>query len=269
MNKLTISASSLLGNRSLILEMVKRDIVGRYKGSFFGLMWSFFNPLLMLGVYTFAFGYVFKSKWLGVDNGTFGFAVALFPALLVFNYFADCVSRAPVLIVANASYVKKVVFPLEILAVNNSISGLFHLLIGLIVWFIMFLVVTQRFPSVNLLLFPLTLAPLILFTLGLSWFFSALGVYFRDLQQLLGIITSAMLFISPVFYPVSNVPGLIGDAIWINPMTSFIEINRNLLLYGLLPSASHFLLVVIGSIIALLSGAWFFEHTKQGFADVL
>jgi len=252
----------------LVVEMARRDVVGRYRGSVFGLLWSFFNPVFMLIVYTFAFGVLFKSRWPGFSDDKFGYAVVLYSALLVFNFFTECVNRAPSLILQNANYVKKVVFPLEILPVVALISSLFHFIVGVCVWLIAHVVFIGSL-NASLLFLPFGMLPLVLFTSGCSWFLSALGVYLRDVGQVVGVITSALIFLAPVFYPLDSVPVGIRFAIQLNPMTYFVELFRGFMVYGRLPDLLQWATItLISAIFAVLCLRWF-RFVRKGFADVI
>lgn len=258
----------MLKHLDLIYGMAKRDVVGRYKGSALGLFWSLFNPLFMLAVYTFAFGFIFKARWPGLSDDPFSFALTLFPALLVFNYFTECVSRAPALITGNSSYVKKVVFPLETLPVMVAASALFHFFIGFFVWC---LAALSIFGTVNItvLLVPLAIVPLILFSLGCSWILASLGVYLRDVQQIVGVVTSAMIFLSPVFYSIQSVPEKYRGIVMANPLTHYVEMTRSLMVFGQPFLISEWLVLLLGSGSFALLGYWWFAVTRKGFADVL
>jgi lipopolysaccharide transport system permease protein len=259
---------SIYKHTSLIFSMARRDVVGRYNGSVLGLLWSMFTPLLMLAVYTFAFGYVFKSRWPGVSDNPSNFALTLFPALLVFNYFTECISRAPTLIVSNRSYVKKVVFPLEILPIIVSLSALFHFFVGFFVWCIVALVLTGGL-HLTLLFIPLVVLPLFFFSLGCGWILASLGVYLRDVQQIVNILTSALLFLSPVFFALDAIPEKFRSLMLLNPITHFVVMSRSAMVFGALPSLTEWLLVVSGSLGVAYAGAWWFSLTRKGFADVL
>ena len=155
-------------NRQLILQMIKREVIGRYRGSVLGLLWSFFNPVFMLIVYTFVFSVVLKARWNVGSDSKSEFALVLFAGLLVFNMFAECITRAPFLILSNVNYVKKVIFPLETLPIVAIGSSLFHTAASLTVWLIFYFVLFGT-PHITLFLIPIILFPLICFTLGLSW----------------------------------------------------------------------------------------------------
>ena len=260
--------SSLWTNRSLISQMTKREVIGRYRGSVMGLAWSFFNPVLMLAVYTFVFSEIFSARWVGVDTGKGGFAILLFVGMIVHGLFAECANRAPSLVMSNSNYVKKVVFPLEILPVITLGSALFHSCISLIV-----LVIAQLLISHTLfwtaLLFPLILVPLILGTLGISWLLASLGVYLRDVAQVITVLTTVLLFLSPVLYPVAALPEVYRPWLQMNPLTYIIEESRSVLLFGNLPHWDSLgIAIVIGAVIAAM-GFWFFQKTRKGFADVI
>lgn len=254
--------------RSLISQMTKREVIGRYRGSVMGLTWSFFNPILMLAVYTFVFSEIFKSRWVGVDTGKGGFAILLFVGMIVHGLFAECANRAPTLVMANSNYVKKVVFPLEILPLITLGSALFHSCISLAVLLAaQFLILGQLHWTA--LLFPLILAPLILATLGVSWFLASLGVYLRDVGHVITVFTTVLLFLSPVLYPVAALPDVYKPWLKLNPLTYIIEESRRVLLFGHVPHwESLAIAVVIGAVIACM-GYWFFQKTRKGFADVI
>jgi lipopolysaccharide transport system permease protein len=253
---------------SLVLTMVKRDVVGRYKGSFLGVLWSLFNPLLMLCVYTFAFGFIFKSRWSGYGNDPFSFALALFPALLVFNYVSDCVNRAPTLITGNPAYVKKVVFPLAALPVSICLSGLFHFFVGILVWMLAFFVI-EGWPHLTIFWLVPIVMPMLAFAFGVSCFLASLGVYFRDVQQITGVVTSALIFLSPVFYAMESIPERFRGLVALNPLTGFIEMSRSVMLYGQHPAWGVLLISFVVSAVVMFLGFSWFRFSRKGFADVL
>jgi lipopolysaccharide transport system permease protein len=258
-------------NRTLIARMTKREVVARYRGSVIGLAWSFVNPVLLLLVYTFVFTVVFKARWgetkLAIVNDG-GFAIMIFAGMIVHALFSECFIRSPGLITGNANFVKRVVFPLEVLSWVAIGSATFHAAVSLLVLLGGQLLWTGHIPLTAILV-PLVYLPLIILTLGLSWFVSASGVYFRDLSQVSGFISTILLFLSPVFYPLSSIPEAYRWAFYLNPLTFIIESSRELLLFGQLPSASElgaYYLVSVG--VAWLGFAWF-QKTRRGFADVI
>lgn len=248
--------------------MAWRDVAGRYRGSMLGLLWSFFNPLFMLAVYTFVFGVVFKFRAAGTGGGMAEFATFIFAGLTIFNLFAETLNRSPTLILQNVSYVKKVVFPLEILPVVTLLSALFHAVVSLLVLMVFHAVISGGVPYTVVFL-PLVLVPLILLTLGLSWFLASLGVYLRDVAQSIGILTSALLFLSAVFYPLSALPESVRVYEFLNPLAFIIEQTRAVLLRGELPDAWGMLAYTVASVLVAAGGLYWFQRTRRGFADVL
>jgi lipopolysaccharide transport system permease protein len=260
---------SLWQHRQLISQMTKREVVGRYRGSVMGLAWSFFNPILMLVVYTFVFSVVFKARWgVGGEESKVAFAIILFVGMIVHGLFAECVNRAPTLILSNINYVKKVIFPLEILPVIAMGSALFHTIISLVVLLGAFLVLGSSL-SWTVLYFPFVIFPLLLATMGFAWFLASLGVYVRDIAQITGLITTVMMFLSPVFFPLSSLPEKYQVWMQLNPLTFIIEESRRVMIFGQMPHFTGWIIYLLAStLIAWLGFAWF-QKTRKGFADVL
>lgn len=267
-SSLLFAGRSLARHWRLIYEMIKREVVGRYRGAVMGLLWSFFTPVLMLVVYTFVFGVVFKSRWVGSTGSQSQFAVILFAGMMVFNLFAECINRSPGLVLANPNFVKKVIFPLEILPVVAFGSALFHFFVSALVWLLFYLVVFGP-PSLDALLLPLVILPLALMCIGLSWGLASLGVYLRDVGQVIGVITTILMFLSPIFYSIESIPERFRDAMYISPITYFVEQTRDLLVWQ---RGMHWgawsKVMVLSTVIAALGFAWF-QKTRRGFADVL
>ena len=261
--------AALVRHRDLVWQMTKREIVGRYRGSFLGVAWSIFHPLLMLGVYTFVFSGVFKSRWrTGATDGTADFAVVLFAGMLVHGLFAECVNRAPGLVLANPNFVKKVVFPLEVLPWVTMGSALFHTGASLIVLLGGLVAGSLGVPP-TAVLFPVVIAPFVLLTMGVSWFLAATGVYLRDLGHSVGIATTVILFLSPVFYETSQIPDRYAWLIQLNPLTLIIEQSREVLVWGRLPNWTGLLGYLIVSLVVAQLGFRWFQKARRGFADVL
>ena len=260
---------SLWRNRQLILQMIKREVVGRYKGSVMGLTWSFFNPVFMLTVYTFVFSVIFKSRWgVDVDESKTQFAVVLFVGMIVHGLFAEVLNRAPSLILSNVNYVKKVIFPLEILPIIAMGAALFHALISLCVLLAAF-ALFNGYVHLTALYIPFVLSPLIILTLGLAWLLTSLGTFLRDVGQTIGIITTVMMFLSPVFFPVSAMPIEFRPWLMANPLTFVIEQAREVLIWGHMPDwAGLGIYMLVALLIAWIGYAWF-QSTRKGFADVL
>jgi lipopolysaccharide transport system permease protein len=233
-----------------------------------GLAWSFFNPLIMLTVYTFVFSVVFKARWSVAGENKVNFAIILFVGLIVHGLFAECINRAPSLILSNSNYVKKVIFPLEILPSVALGSALFHAGVSLVVLLATQLIINQRLPW-TVVIFPVILLPLLLATMGFGWLLSALGVYVRDIGQATSIFTTILMFLSPVFYPLSALP--IRYQLWVqlNPLTFIIEEGRNVLIFGKIPNWSGWIFALAASVFISAAGFWWFQKTRKGFADVL
>ena len=263
-------ARSLWRNRQLIVQMTKREVVGRYQGSAMGLAWSFLNPVFMLVVYTFVFSEIFKSRWGGIggDDSKTQFAVVLFVGMIVLSLFSEVLNRAPSLILSNVNYVKKVVFPIEILPVIAMGAALFHSFISLGVLLAAF-ALFNGYLHWTVVFTPLVLLPLVILTIGLAWMLASLGVFLRDVGQTIGIITTVLMFISPVFYPITAVPERFRPIIMANPLTFIIEQAREVLIWGHLPNWSGLgVYTLTATAIAWAGYAWF-QKTRKGFADVL
>jgi len=260
--------ASFWRNRQLIKALVQRDVIGRYKGSYLGILWSFFNPILMLAVYTFVFSVVFKARWSGISETKTEFALILFVGLIVFNLFSECITKAPNLIISNVNYVKKVIFPLEILPVVSLGSGLFHMIISLIVCSLFHLLFFGPMPW-SVLLLPLVLLPLIFFILGLSWCLASLGVYFRDISQVVMVSVPALMFLSPVFYSINSLPKWLQPILALNPVAPSIEFIRQIFIWGETPSWYFFSIYFFCTLIFSFISFMWFQLTRKGFADVL
>ncbi|WP_300731438.1 ABC transporter permease [Pseudomonas sp.] len=261
-------AASLWRNKNLIRTAVKRDVLGRYRGSVMGIIWSFLNPLLMLTVYTVVFSVIFKARW-GTGNGSrTEFALVLFAGLIVFNLFSECINRAPGLIVANPNYVKKVVFPLEILPWINLGAALFHSLISLVVWLLAYLVFFGV-PPATVLYLPLILLPFGLFIMGLSWLLAAVGVFIRDIAQFVGVLTTMLMFLSPIFYPASALPENFRSLLYLNPLTPVIEQTRDIIFWGRTPDFFMLGIYLLTATVIAWLGFAVFQKVRKGFADVL
>ena len=260
---------SLWRNRDLIWQMTRREIAARYRGSIIGLAWSFINPLLMLTVYTFVFSVVFKAQWrIGGNESRADFAIILFVGMIVFGLFAEMVNRAPTQIVSNTNYVKKVVFPLEILSLVSLGSVLFHSIVSLIVLLVAQLMINRAIPW-TVVLFPLVLLPLIFTSLGVAWFLAALGVYVRDIGQITTVLTTVLMFLSAIFYPISALPEKYQAWLRLNPLVLIISESRKVLIFGSLPDWSWLGLSWVMGLAIAFAGFWWFQKTRKGFADVL
>lgn len=259
---------SLTGNWHLLRQLVRRGVVGRYRGSIFGLAWSLLIPLLMLGVYTLVFGVVFKARWNHPGAAEANFGVILFSGMIVHALFTESMVMSPGLVTGNVQYVKKVVFPLEVLSWSAVFISLFQAAISFGV-LLLFMLVAGMPLHPTLLWLPVVLAPMVLMALGVSWLLAGASVYVRDLRQVIGILATVMLFISPVFYPVDRLPERWQALIYLNPISIIVDQVRNVVIYGLPPEWGGLgLYAVIAGLVAWL-GLAAFQRLRAGFADVL
>ena len=259
---------SLCRHREIVRMMIVRELASRYKSSLGGLAWSLLTPLLTLSVYTFVFSFAFPARWAGGQAGHLGFyALQIFTGLTVFGIFSESVSRAPNLVLTQPNFVKKVVFPVDILIWVSTGSVVFQTLVNAVVLLVGGVILTGSHWS--MLLFPIVVVPLLVMCMGFSWGLASLGVYVRDTPHVLGLVTSALLFLSPVFYPVDVIPQRFRWLYELNPIAITIEASRAVLLKGEMPDwwALGGLLVV-GLAVAQMGYLWF-EKTQRGFADVI
>lgn len=253
---------------SLTRELTKRDVLGRYRGASFGLLWSVLSPFLMLIVYSIAFGSVFKSRWPQQVDGGPDYTLILFVGLIVHGFFTECLTRAPSLVVGNPSYVKRVVFPLEILPWPMVLSAFFHLLMNLAVLLLLY-GLRYGVPSPTVLLFPLVMLPLALVGAGTGWLLASLGVYLRDISQITGVLSAAMLFLSSAVVPVETLSPRYQLVFRLNPLSFIIDQARNVALWNQMPDWRGLLLyTAVALLFCYVAHAWF-RATRSGFADVL
>jgi lipopolysaccharide transport system permease protein len=260
--------TSVWRHRGLIRSLVVREVAGRYRGSLFGILWSFFNPIFMLAVYTFFFSVVFRVRWQGGGESKAEFALVLFAGLIVFNFFAECVTRAPSLVLSNPNYVKRVAFPLEVLPWVGLGAAAFHLGASLVVWLVAYALLIGV-PHASFLYLPLVVVPLSLLILGLSWVLASLGVYLRDVAQVVGVATTALMFLSPIFYAAEALPEQYRVLLMLNPLTPAVEQTRALLYWGTGPDLTLLAAYLAGTAVAAWLGFAWFQRTRKGFADVL
>ena len=260
---------SILGQRELWWRLTQREVLGRYRGSALGLGWSFITPLAMLAVYTFVFSQVFNARWGGLEQaGPLGFAVNLFAGLIVFNLFSECILRAPVLIVSNPNYVKKVVFPLEILGCVTVGSAVFHAITSSIVLLIFEVIAYHRIP-LTILWLPIIWIPLIVGTLALTWILSAAGVFLRDIGQVTTVAVNMMMFLSPIFFPVSALPERWQPVLQLNPLAQVIEQTRRVTVQGVNPDSTYIVVGILLTIVVCEISFRTFTKSKKAFADVI
>ena len=255
--------------RHLIYQFTWREVTGRYKGSFIGLGWSFIQPLVMLCVYTFVFSVIFKARWgAGPDEGKAAFALTLFMGMITFGIFSESVNSAPLLVLSNVNYVKKVVFPLEILPFANFFSALINALFSLVVLLLGIIIVYHRIHW-TIILLPLVWLPLIFFTLGCGYFLASLGVFIRDVSTTVSLLTTISFFLTPIFYPVRAIPQQFRFFFQINPLAVYVEDSRRVVLWGILPDWPWFFCGLIFSVGVFVFGFTWFMKSKKAFADVI
>jgi len=253
--------------RSLVLELTKREFSGRYRGSFGGVVWSFVQPLFLLSVYTVAFGVILKSRW-GFSGGTADYALMLFAGLIVFNMFSEVLTKSTTLITSNPNFVKKVVFPLELLPIITVATALIHALIGIAVWLVGYLFLFGPL-NATVILFPLILICFVPVLFGLGCLLSALGVIVRDISHLMGMLNHTLLFLTPIFYSIEVAPPQLQNLLMLNPLTFVVEQFRLVLFYGQMPAMKGlFLYFVLASLFAYVSLV-LFRRLRPGFADMV
>ncbi|MER2543233.1 MAG: ABC transporter permease [Candidatus Accumulibacter phosphatis] len=252
----------------LIHQFAKREVLVRYQESVLGSIWAVVTPLLSLLVYTLVFRHVFKAQWGNAGESGLDFALNIYAGLSVFNFFSECLLRAPRLVAEQPNLVRKVVFPLEILPWVLAFSALFHLGIALVILIAVSGWMHHGWP-VSLLCLPLVWLPLLPLVLGVGWLFSALGVFLKDINQLLGVVVSLLMFLSPVFYPLESLPALWRPWMHLNPLALVMEATRDVVLNGRWPDWSSLTLVMGESLAVALLGAMFFRAARHEFADVL
>lgn len=259
---------TLWRHRGLIHRLARRELAARYRGSMLGLFWSVLTPFLMLAVYTFVFSSVFQTRWSSTSQNTGEYALFLFAGLTLFNILADNVNRAPGLILENTAYIKTVIFPLEVMPVVTVASALVSAGINLLVLMLFYGPVLGA-PPVTALLAPLVLVPFCLLVLGLCWFLSAAGVFLRDIKQFIAVLTTLLMFLSPIFYPAAAVPESLRPLLGLNPLAPLLEMWRACLFTGTAPDMLAFAkALAVGWGVAWAGHAWFIK-TRKAFADVV
>lgn len=255
-------------SRHLLLQLWKRDFASRYKNGLFGFTWAVLNPLMMLALYSFVFVSIFKMRWGSGPDVKGNFIILLFTGLMVHGFFAEFLTRAPLLVSSNSSYVKRVVFPLELLPLVPLLSALINLLIGIVLVSCL-LFYAQGYIPLTVVLLPIVLIPYVFLVLGISYFVSATGVYVRDMTHLVGIATTIAMFASPVLFPMENVPEKYRIILYLNPLTTVVVELRDVAVLGIIPDWRIWMLYSAASILIFLGGFSWFKVTRKGFADVL
>lgn len=258
----------IVHNRNLMSHLTRRDIVNRYKGSYAGIIWSFLNPLMLLSVYTFVFSVIMKSRWGMPGEGRLDFAIVLFAGLACYNMYADATNRSSNNIVENKNYVKKVIFPLAVLPVVLVNSSFFNGMMSYLI-LVSAVVFTKGIHSWGVLLLPLLFIPLYLMTLGVCYLISSVGVFVRDVAQIVTLFNMAFMFLSPIFFPLDRIPPSIRDVAALNPIAEIVTQIRNILIFDGDFYWTGFLVSLLISSVIFVVGVYVFDVLKKGFADVL
>jgi lipopolysaccharide transport system permease protein len=259
----------LMRHRELLFQLTRREILGRYRGSYLGVAWALLTPLASLAVYTFVFSYVFDARWTTASGepGLAGFAVILFTGIVTYNVFSESLVNSPYAVTKNPNYVTKVVFPLEILPVALVGAAVFHSFIGMAI--IVLALLMQGALSVTILYLPLVYLPLVAFTAGTCWAAAALGVFLRDIGHMAGVAVQLLFFLTPILYPVSALPEAAQPWMRLNPLATIVENFRRVVLWGQPPDWGWYALSLLGSIVVMLAGYACFTALRRAFADVI
>ncbi|MGH7369426.1 MAG: ABC transporter permease, partial [Candidatus Methylomirabilaceae bacterium] len=259
--------SGLYRHGALIRNFVKRDLQARYRGSAIGLMWSVVHPLVMLGLYTYIFSSILRVR-VGAAEGTGSFAIYLFCGLLPWNAFAEALNRSTGVVLEHANLIKRTIFPSQILPIYPVVSGIFNQLIGLGILLVALLVTSHPFSSL-LLLLPAVLLFQFALTVGLAWIVAGLTVFVRDLGQLVGMVLTIWVFLTPIFYPPTLVPEQLRFLLAANPMYALVESYRCLILKGQLPPSADLAVLAFVALPVFVLGYWMFTRMQGAFADVI
>ncbi|CNK27868.1 lipopolysaccharide transport system permease [Yersinia mollaretii] len=258
---------SLWRHRSLVIELTKREFSGKYRGSFGGAIWSLIQPLFMLAVYTVAFGVILKARW-GFSGSTVDYALMLFAGLIVFNLFSEVLTKSTMLIIGQPNFVKKVVFPLELLPVITVFTALVHAFIGIAVWLVGYQLLIGT-PKLTILYFPLVLFCFLPVLLGVGWLLSSIGVIFRDISQITSMLNHVLLFLTPIFFSIEAAPPLLQKFLLLNPLTFIVEQFRLILFYGEIPMFNGLAIYfVLATLFAWLSFI-LFRRLRPNFANMV
>ena len=272
MNKLRVLIApfcELINNKDLFSQTLRRSVAQKYKGSYLGIAWNLIMPLIMLSVYTIVFGIVFKAKWdIQVSDSKAEFALALFAGITIYSMFSEVISASPTIIVGNTNYVKKVIFPLEILTMTSIGTSLVQVFFNVVIIVIGKMIFMHFFDLTPLFLIVI-LIPLIFLLAGLSWIISSIGVFVKDMQQIASVVTLIFGYLTPVFYPVEVVPDSVKFVMYINPLTYIVINARKVLVYKMLPDFRQLAIVTFASYMIMMLGYYFFRKVKVNFADML
>lgn len=265
------AAKQVWRHRELAVIFARRHVQSRYRGSYLGTLWALITPLLTLTVYTLIFGALHGSVWKGSDRaGMLDFATHMFVGIVLYNVFAECTTQAPLLIVNNPNYVKKMIFPLEVLPVSVLGAAATHSVLGMLGELVCVTIVRGALPWTVLFL-PLIYLPVLLLSLGAMWLLSALGVFLRDIASFIGVLVQLLFFLTPIAYPLEafqeHHPVLVQAVRWINPLSVIIENGRRVVVDGRLPQWLPLVGVTLISAALATFGYAVFSRLKRAFAD--
>lgn len=267
MNRLWEPLQGLYCRRKLIQLMVKRDLLGRYKGSFAGVLWTVVNPLALLFIYWFVFSVILRVR-IGPNGKPIDFVFYILAGLLPWMAFSEALIRSNTCILENVNLVKKVVFPLEILPVNKTLSSCINSLVGVLLLILLVLGNRGSVPWTVILL-PAVILPQLLLTVGFGWFLAGLGVFIRDTNHVIGLVLTVWMFLCPIVYPENMVPKPLLRWFRLNPFLPVVTGYRSVLLDGTLPDACPWLCLLGISLLIFFLGYFWFIRTKKAFADVV
>ncbi|MCR9070821.1 MAG: ABC transporter permease [Alphaproteobacteria bacterium] len=262
-------ARSLARHRLILRQLVRRDILSRYRKSALGMLWALLTPLLTFVVYAYVFSAILKVRFPSrVPDVEYNYGIILFSGLMLHFFITEVLTRSPVLVLENVNFVKKVVFPLEMLSLVATGSAAVTLGFNFLVLVAAVLVFNGAVPW-TVLLVPLAWIPFFAVVIGISWFFASLGVYLRDIGHVVGILSTVLLFGSPILFPPETLPEFLKTLIWFNPLSIPVHATRDLALWGVMPNLEHLAIYSAAAFVFLWCGAFWFQRTKRGFADVL
>lgn len=262
--------STAFANRALIWRMARHELVGRYRGSLLGLGWAVLLPLFTIAIYAFVFGTIFRARWTQPDGQTeqVPFALLLFSGFILFNLLSEAISRAPTLMIAHQVYIKKMLFPLDVLPLVALVGAIINALIALGIFMIIY-VVLLGMPSITILLLPMAFLPVVLIALAALYLLSSLGVFLRDINQVIPLVNTALLFLSPIFFPINAIPESFRLLIYLNPLTLPVNNMRDLLFWDQVPNLTLWGIYTLATAVLALASHWWFMRTRKAFADVL
>ncbi len=260
---------TLCKHTHLLQQITWRDVLARYQGSALGVLWSFATPLLMLAVYSLVFGVIFKSRFgSGEELVQHSFALTLFSGLIIHGWVAECLVRTPTIITQHVSYVKKVVFPLEILPLMVVASSAFHLCISIAI-LLAGVLFTEGVLPLSVIYVPLLLACYAPLLCGVAFVLASLGTYLRDIAQLMQLFSTILMFMSPIFYPATALPEWLQPYLWLNPLGLVVEQFRGAIIFGIAPNLMIMGTMFVVNVAIMQLGFFWFQRTRKGFADIL